>query len=142
MKSLGFQFEARGHAAILSTHPTTLEITRETDLTERGECIVAVGSSVGLRDLPAVMKKALASHTCEARLSIEIGGQTFSVEGQGHPGLTFSHPSEFVVRKSGFVSDRTLMVHANRAAADIPRSFVRLLQDPTQRILVSLAVDL
>ena len=88
------------------------------------------------------MKKALASDTCEARLTFEIGDQTFSVEGQGHPGLTFSHPTEFVIRKSGFVSDRTLMVHANRAAADIPRSFVRLLQDPTRRILVRLVVDL
>ena len=138
---MDFNFEARGHAGILSTHPTTLEITRDRDLTERGNCIVAVGSSVGLQDMPAATKKALSTDLCRARLTLEIGDQNFSVEGRGDSALTFSHPSEFVIRKSGFISDRTLMVHANRAAADIPRPFVRLLQDPTQRILVKLEVS-
>lgn len=139
---MDFQFEARGHAGILSTHPTTLEITRDKDLTERGNCIVAVGSSVGLQDLPAAMKRALATDLCRARLTLGIGDQTFSVEGQGNSALTFSHPAEFVVRKSGFVSDRTLMVYSNRAAADIPRSFVRLLRDPAQKIRVKLEISL
>lgn len=136
-----FRFEAQGHAAILSTHSTTLEITKEKDLTERGNCVVAVGSSVGLKDLPVAVKRALADETSRARLLIEIESHRFSVEGLGDPGLTFSHPTDFVIRKSGFVSDRTLMVHANRSAADIPRSFVRLLQDPAQRVMVRLVVD-
>ena len=135
---MDFQFEARGHPGILSTHQTTLEITRDKDLTQRGNCIVAVGSSVGLQDLPAATKKALATDMCRARLTFEIGDQTFSVEGQGDSALTFSHPTEFVVRKSGFISDRTLMIHANRSAADIPRPFVRLLRDPDQKILLKL----
>jgi uncharacterized protein len=138
---LDFRFEARGHAAVLSTHATTLEITREKDLTLRGNCVVAVGSSVGLKDLPVTMKKALANDKCKARLTFEIGDQSFSVEGQGDPGLTFSHPTDFVIRKSGYVSDRTLMVHANRSASDVPRSFVRLLQDPAQKVLVRLVVE-
>ena len=139
---MDFRFEARGHAGILSTHPTTLEITKDYHLTERGNCIVAVGSSVGSQDLPSATKKALSTDLCRARLTFEVGDQTFSVEGQGDSALTFSHPTEFVIRKSGFISDRTLMVHANRAAADIPRAFVRLLRDPAQKILVKLEVDL
>lgn len=137
---MDFKFEARGHAGILSTHPTTLEITRDKDLTERGNCIIAVGSSVGLQDLPAATKKALATDLCRARLTLEIGDQTFSVEGQGDSALTFSHPTELVVRKSGFISNRTLMVYANRAAIDIPRPFVRLLRDPAQKIQVKLEI--
>jgi uncharacterized protein len=138
---MDFRFEARGHAAVLSTHATTLEITRERDLTDRGNCVVAVGSSIGLKDLPTAVKRALANNNCKARLTFEIGDQRFSVEGQGDTGLTFSHPTDFVIRKSGFVSDRTLMVHANRSAADIPRPFVRLLQDPAQKVLVRLLVQ-
>lgn len=138
---MNFKFEARGHRAILSTHPTTLEITRAKELTERGNCVVAVGSSVSPEDLPGSMKKALAKDTCRARLTLEIGDQSFCVEGRGDSELTFSHPTEFVIRKSGFISDRTLLVHANRAASDIPRPFVRLLQDPSQRVVVRLMVE-
>jgi hypothetical protein len=33
------------------------------------------------------------------------------------------------------------MVRANRAAADLPRSLVDLLQDPSRKVLVELAVE-
>ena len=137
---MNFTFYACGHPAVLSTHPTTLELTKEAALTKNGNCIVAVGSSAGLRDLPQAMKNALSSESCTARLTLMIGDHRFSTEGHGAQGLTFSHPTDMVVRKSGFVSDRTLMVHADRAAADLPRSLVELLQDPGRKILVELTV--
>ena len=118
-----------------------MEITREKDLTERGNCVVAVDSSVGLIDLPAEVKKALADERCKARLTLKIADQIFCVEGRGDPRMTLSHPTDFVIRKSGFVSDRTLMVHANRSAADIPRSVVRLLSNSTQKVVVNLVVE-
>ena len=139
---MNFRFHARGHPAVLSTHPTTLELTKEADLSKNGDCIVAVGSSVGLRDLPEPMKNALSSETCRARLTLKIDLHRFAIEGHGAQGLMLSHPTDIVVRKSGFVSDRTLMVHANRAAADLPRSLVQLLQDPARKVLVELAVEI
>ena len=139
---MDFRFQARGHAAVLSTHATTLEITKVKDLTERGNCVVAVESSAGLIDIPPTMKKALANKGVKACLTFDIGGKRFAVEGQGDPGLTFSHPTDWVIRKSGFVSDRTLMVYADRAAVDIPRPFVRLLQDPAQKVSVQLTIEL
>jgi len=138
---MNFRFYARGHHAVLSTHPTTLELTKEATLGKNGNCIIAVGSSAGLRDLPQAMKNALSSESSTARLTLMIGGHRFSTEGHGAQGLTFSHPTDIVVRKSGFLSDRTLMVHADRVAADLPRSLVKLLQDPGQKILVELAVE-
>ena len=136
-----FKFYARGHPAVLSTHPTTLELTRDVNLGKNGDCIVAVGSSVGLKDLPEPMKNALSSEACKARLTLKIDSYRFVIEGRGAQGLTFSHPTDIVVRKSGFVSARTLMVQADRAAADLPRSLVVLLQDPNRRISVELAIE-
>jgi hypothetical protein len=136
-----FTFFAKGHPAVSSTHPTTLELTRETGLGKKGDCIVAVGCSAGLRDLPEPMKKALSSEACRARLTLKLDVHRFAIEGRGAQGLTLSHPTDIVVRKSGFESDRTLMVHANRAAADLPRSFVELLRDPRRKVLVELAVE-
>jgi len=138
---MNFRFYARGHPAVLSTHATTLELTKEASLSRNGNCIVAVGSSAGLRDLPEAMKSALCSEACRARLTLMLGDHRFSIEGDGARGLTFSHPTDIVVRKSGFLSERTLMVHADRVAADLPRSLVELLQDPGRKILVELAVE-
>ncbi len=138
---MNFKFYARGHPSVLSTHPTTLEITRDTGLSKNGDCIIAVGCSVGLIDLPKPMKNALATRACRARLTLTVDGDQFAVEGRGAQGLTLSHPTDIVVRKSGFISDRTLMVHANQAAADIPRSFVELLQDPSRKVVVELAAE-
>jgi uncharacterized protein len=135
-----FRFHAYGHPAVLSTHLTTLELTREANLSKRGDCIVGVASSVGLRDLPELMKIALSSEVCRARLTLEVDAHRYVIEGRGARGLTFSHPTDIVIRKSGFVSDRTLMVHANRAAVDLPRSLVSLLQEPGRKIFAELAV--
>ncbi|OLD13657.1 MAG: hypothetical protein AUI50_02595 [Crenarchaeota archaeon 13_1_40CM_2_52_14] len=138
---MNFKFYARGHPSVSSSHPTTLELTADTDLGNKGDCIVAVGCSVALSDLPEPMKKALSSETCKVNLTLTVDVHQFSVQGRGAQGLTLSHPTDMVVRKSGFISDRTLMVHSNRAAADIPRSFVELLQDPRRQVLVELIVE-
>ena len=138
---MNFKFYARGHPSVLSTHPTTLEITRDTGLSKNGDCIIAVGCSVGLIDLPEPVKNALSSGACRARLTLKIDVHQFAVEGRGALGLTLSHPTDIVIRKSGFISDRTLMVYANQAAADIPRSFVELLQDPSRKVVVELAAE-
>ena len=138
---MNFSFYARGHPAVLSTHQTTLELTKELSLSKNGDCIIAVGSSSGLRDLPEPMRNALSSEVCKARLTLKLDLHRFAIEGRGATGLTLSHPTDMVVRKSGFVSDRTLMVHADRAAADLPRSFVELLRDPRRKVLVDLAIE-
>ncbi len=138
-KDLSFAFEARGHPSVLSSHPTTLEVTVDSHLTSRGNCIVAVGAECGLLHLPPGLKQGLSSGTTRGRLTIRVRHYSFSVVGRGSPGLTFTSPDEIVVRKSRFVSDRTLMIHANKAAIDIPRKMVKLLQDPAETVTVEIS---
>lgn len=126
---------------ILSSHPTTLEITTEPHLTKRGDCIIAVKAECGLQDLPSNIKKALSTKKGRGKLTIRVRDQTFTVEGRGSSGLAFTNPKEIVVRKSGFVSDRTLMVCANKSANDLPRRMVKLLQDPTQTITIEVSAS-
>src|SRR6266516_7498082 len=135
-------FHAYGHPAILSTHPTTLEITTSHELTHRGDCVVAVKSSSAVRGLPVGLKRVLSSSSGQGRLRLEVGGFEFMVEGRGDPRLTFSHETDLVVRKSGFISDRTLMIHADKSSMDIPRDMVRPLQERTARVTVEIsAID-
>ncbi len=132
-------FHAYGHLAILSTHRTTLEITASHELTHRGDCVVAVKSSSAVRDLPVGLKRVLSSSSGRGRLRLQVGPFEFTVEGRGDPRLSFSHETDLVVRKSAFISDRTLMIHANKSSIDIPRDMVRLLQDATSRVTVEIS---
>jgi len=135
-------FRARGHPNITASHRTTLMITRDPELTPRGDCIVAVAAEKGLRDLDPRMKEVMRSHDARIRLILEMGGAVFEVTGRGDPGLTLSHPADMVARKSGYICDRTLMVGADRAACDLDPSLVRLLQNRGQVVNITLIVEI
>ena len=120
-------FTARGHRNIRATHRTTLEITKEADLTPRGDCIVAVGSEKGAADLNRELVEAL-KRGAEATLVIEAGGVTETVRGRGDPRITLTHPTDIVVRKSLYVDSRTLMVEADKSASDLSRELVEALR--------------
>jgi hypothetical protein len=132
-------FHAYGHPAILSTHPSTLEITTSHELTRRGDCVVAVKSSSAVRSLPEDLKRVLSSSRGRGRLALRVGPFEFTVEGRGDPRLTFLHDTDLVVRKSAFISDRTLMIYADKSSMDIPRDMVRLLQDASSRVTVEIS---
>jgi len=133
-----FRFEAFGHPNITATHPTTLEITTENHVSQRGDCIVGVRANCSPVKLPQTIQHALSARAERAILRIRAEGQRFEVAGEGSPRLTFQDSKEMVVRKSMFASDRTIMVNADKAAKDIPRVMLVLLRDPEQRIEVEI----
>ena len=55
--------------------------------------------------------------------------------------MDLSHATDFVTRRSRFVSDRTLMIHADKAARDLPREMVLLLKDPKTRVTIELSAS-
>src|SRR5207302_4873383 len=122
-------FQAYGHPAILSTHPTTLEITTSHELTHRGDCVVAVKSSSAVRNLTLDLKQVLSSSSGRGQLKLQVGPFEFTVEGKGDARLTFSHETDLVVRKSSFIYERTIMIHANKSSLVNPRVLVRLHLD-------------
>lgn len=115
---------------VRSTHPTTIEITTEEYLTENGDCIIGVGAAKGCAELDESIKEGLRKMDTPVTLRILAGDQTFQVNARGDPRLGLSHPHDMVIRKSDFISERTLAVHADSAAIGIPRRMVRLLRDP------------
>jgi len=134
-------FAARGHVNIRATHERTIEVTRETHLTTQGDCIAAVASEKGLRDLPREMLAAARVPASVVSLSLRLGDRVFTATGRGDPGLTWDHPTDMVARMSGYVCDRTLMVHSDRATIHMPRDFVQLLKYPEAVIQVTVTVE-
>ncbi len=120
----------RGHPMVRSLHPTTIEVTTEEHLTPRGDCIIGVGASKGCAQLSETLKHALRREGSRVTFGLRAGEERFEFTAQGDPGLSLSHTSDMVIRKSRFVSDRTLAVGASSAAKDIPRQLVANLRDP------------
>jgi hypothetical protein len=115
---------------VRSLHPTTIEITTDEHLTERGDCIIGVGAAKGCSQLGETLKTALRSNRTKVTIRVQVDGQSFVLAAEGDEGLELSHPHDIVIRKSRFVSDRTLAVAASASARDIPRSIVSKLKNP------------
>jgi len=119
-----------GHPMVRSAHPTTIEVTTEEHLTPRGDCIIGVGASAGCAQLDERVKEGLRRKGSRVTIRIAVGARSFVVKAEGDPRLELKHPRDIVIRKSDYASDRTLAVHADAAAKDIPRDMVRLLREP------------
>ena len=117
----------RGHPNVLATHKTTIEITKETRLTKKGDCIVGVGAEKGINDLPDEFKEKLRSK-CKIEIIFECGGIADTVHAHGSPDLILDHPTDMVIRQSGYVDRRTLAVGADKAAAGLDRGLVEKLK--------------
>ena len=115
---------------VRSAHPTTIEVTTEDHLTPRGDCIVGVGASVGCAQLDAQFKELLRRKGSRVTIRLFVGRYAFEVKAEGDPRLELSHPHDIVIRKSDYVSDRTLAVNADASARDIPREIVQRLKNP------------
>lgn len=117
-----------GHPMVLATHPTTIEITKEHHLSRKGDCIVGVSADKGLPELLPRVRKALRTDGSSIALRMTVGGEVFMVKASGDSRLSLSHPTELVVRKSEFLSNRTLAIRSSAAAKDIPRTLVEKLK--------------
>lgn len=125
--------EFRGHRMVRSTHPTTIELTTEEYLTEDGDCIIGVGASKGCAGLSDAVREAIRRQGSKVTARIMVQDRSFEVKASGDPRLQLSDPHEIVLRRSDFVSGRTLALHADAAARSIPREMVSLLKNPATR---------
>ena len=116
-----------GHPMISALHPRTIEVTTEEHLTERGDCIIGVGADKGCAGLSSETKRALRVRGAKLKFRIFVEGENFEVSASGDPALTLTHQRDIVLRRSSFVSGRTVAVRANCAAADLPRRLVKML---------------
>jgi len=120
----------KGHKNILSLHKKTIEITKDSQLTVNGDCIVGVNSSLACVDLSENLKKKIRNPDTEIVFTILVDEYSFSVHGKGSEKLTLKHPSDIVLRKSAFTCSRTIAIKCDKASDDIPRKMVKKLQNP------------
>ena len=135
-----FEIEFFGHENIRSNHSRTIEITKESELSLRGDCIVGVRAKYSCSDLPDELKKKMQDPTSVIELTLRVGDQEFTVMGRGSSDLILTHEEDIVIRKSNFVCPRTLAINCDKASDLIPRNMVKSLQNPDTKGIFIISV--
>jgi hypothetical protein len=129
-----------GHENIQATHKTTFEITKEAQLSRRGDCIIAVSANKTMTDFSSEFKENLVKEKAKIMILIEAGDAAEVVNAFGSPRLILTHRTDIVVRKSNYICNRTLAIQADKAACDLSRKLVEKLKNPKQRVKITLTV--
>jgi hypothetical protein len=132
---------ARGHRNILATHRTTLEITKDHNLSKRGDCIVAVSADKAINDMSPEFKENLRRNQAKILIIIKAGEAVDTVIASGSSKLILSHPLNIVIRISDYICSRTLAIEADKAACNLSRRLVEKLKDPKQQVKIKLRVS-
>ena len=99
--------------------------TKEKHLSNTGDCIIGVAADKAGADLNQEFKDNLRKPTAKLNITVEAGGLTEQIIAFGSSELTLTHQFDIVIRKSNYVSDRTLAIHADKSSNDLSRALSR-----------------
>lgn len=122
-----FTVTATGHENVTATHASTWEVTTDDYLTPAGDCILGIEADFAPAEVDRDFVGACRKRNAEIVAEFEADGHVDVIAGEGHPDLEFSNERGFVGRTSEYVDDRTVMVNADKSAADLDRGLVDAL---------------
>ena len=131
---------AQGHEHVSAEHESTFELTTDDFLTPAGDCILGIEADRSPADFDPEFITACQDPDATIRATIDVGDLTETITGRGHPDLSFDNDRSMVGRTSTYVDDRTIMVEAEKAAADLERELVMALADGAS-VTMTLTVD-
>ena len=129
----------RGHPLVSGTHPTTLEITSECNLTATGHCIIGVGAGKGAAGLSDEFRRVICHADAILITTLTCGGISVEVHARGSPDLTLDHPTDLVWRKSTFTCGRTIAIGSDTVAASLPGDLIRCLREGNEMVVTMTA---
>ena len=123
-----YTFHCRGHENIRARHAKTIEFTRETEITPRGDCIIGVSA-----DFDVGLLRALSG---KIRLTVAVGDLTDTFHAVINP--DFSDPEEMVLRRSRYNTPRTFGFLLNKGAIGLKRDIVAAMKssDAVMRVTI------
>lgn len=124
-----FEIKTKGHKNVSSKHKSTFEITKDKDLTPKGDCIIGINMDNSLLDFPKEFKEKISNSNVKIKVSLNTLNGYDEIIGFGSEKLTLTHPTDIVCRKSSFTCSRTLMINADKAAIDLNDSLIEDLRN-------------
>ena len=133
-----YKFKAYGHPNILGTHKTTLEFTKDKDLSLKGDCIVGVNADFDLKEIKQFIDSSKNKIITINIKTISKGKEHQKIDEKISAELNshFSSSKEFVIRKTDFVSERTFAIKADKAAFGLNKDLIAFLKEKKNKISV------
>lgn len=119
-----YSFTIHGHKNILSTHKRTVEFTKASELTKKGDCIVGVRAGFSLLQLQKFLNLK------RVRIVIEADNIRDSITAA--PNKNFSSGRELIIRLGDFDSERTFAVRADKSSNELKRELVEALRNESK----------
>ena len=130
-----------GHRNIQSFHTRTIEITKDLNLSLRGDCIIGVNANKSCWDISDKLKHSLKDDNSFIIIDVTVGNMSFIINGLGNSRLLLLSRHDVVIRKSNFVCERTIAIRCDKASSDIPREMIISLQDPETTGLLRITAE-
>jgi len=124
-----YSFTCNGHQNITSKHKTTLEFTKDKEVNLEGDCIIGVSADFNLdsikkfinekpnKDITIIIQIIKSNKKIIEKIKAEINPD-------------FNSEKEMVIRKTDFISERTLAIRADKAACDLSKELLSWLKNP------------
>jgi hypothetical protein len=128
-----FSFFCHGHENLLGAHKATLEFTAENHLTKNGDCIIGVSAQFDLQKLLKFIE-----HNKDRKITAQISCGELRDTFTFYLNPSFSDAHEMVIRKTDFISTRTLGIRSDKAAADISRTIIEKAKDKNTKLIILL----
>ena len=114
-----------GHPNVLSSHKKSIEITRDYDLSRRGDCIIGVRSNKGCSHLDgSTLRHAISRDDAKISIEIIVGQLSLKILGQGSRNLSVRDNRDIVIRKSKLYCPRMPFQYFVTRLSDIPSSMI------------------
>ena len=130
------QIYSYGHENISCSHKSTIEITKDLYITEKGTCILGIKATKACFDLNNKIKKKIKEGK-KLYITIRVDDLYDTFYGYGHPNLTLLNDHEMVFRKSDYICDRTVLIRCSKASNDLKKELVEKIQDSKKRFLIT-----
>jgi len=124
---------AFGHVNVSCIHNSTIEITKDNYLTNKGTCVLGIKSSKACSDLDLKLKQKIWDGA-KIEVLIQVGEYHDNFYGFGSKLLPLSHEFDLVFRKSDFICVRTVLINCSKASSDLNRNLVKSLISSNQEI--------
>ena len=134
------EIEFYGHSNVTGTHKSTLEITTEKHLTDKGDCIIGVNAKTACNTLNNRIKEEIQKDNNKITIELIVDDMKFKIKAMGSAKLSLKHKKDIVLRKSDFTCTRTVGIHAENAAIDIPREMISKLRNPNVKGLFRIII--
>ena len=131
-----YSFTCFGHENITAKHKTTLEFTKDEDLSLNGDCIIGIKADFSLSLLKKFIEKLNNKRITITITKINNNNENDVEKINAEINPSFNSDKDIVIRKSDFIDKRTFAIHADKAAFELNKDLIEFLREKRNKIEV------